>query len=115
MILSTIQERQKTLHEELNRIVKVIRYAYDPEKIVLFGSLVSETIHEWSDIDLLVVKKTDKRPVERTMELTQLIRPRVGIDLFIYTPDEMDLLLSERYSFLLNILTTGKTVYEKRG
>jgi len=114
MKLGTIQERQKSLNEELSRIITVIQSEYDPEKIVLFGSLVSETIHEWSDIDLLVIKKTDKRPIERTMELTHLIRPQVGIDLFIYTPEEIELLLKERYPFLLNILKTGKTVYEKR-
>jgi predicted nucleotidyltransferase len=114
MKLGTIQDRQKSLKEELGRIVMVIQNEYDPEKIVLFGSLVSENVHEWSDIDLLVIKKTDKRPIERTMELTHLIRPRVGIDLFIYTPEEVELLLKERYPFLLNILKTGKTVYEKR-
>jgi predicted nucleotidyltransferase len=114
MKLSTIQDRQKSLKEELVRIVTIIQNEYDAEKIVLFGSLVSETVHEWSDIDLLVIKKTDKRPIERTMELTNIIRPQVGIDLFIYTPDEIDILLKERYPFLLNILKTGKTVYEKR-
>jgi len=46
--------------------------------------------------------------------LTHLIRPRVGIDLFIYTPEEIELLLKERYPLLLNILKTGKAVYEKR-
>lgn len=115
MKLGTIQDRQKSLQEELSRIVLVIQNEYDPEKIVLFGSLASEAVHEWSDIDLLIVKKTDKRPIERTMEVTHLIRPTVGIDLFIYTPEEIELLLRERYPFLLNILKTGKTVYEKRG
>jgi len=114
MKLGTIQDRQKSLNEELGRIVTIIQSEYDPEKIVLFGSLVSESVHEWSDIDLLVIKKTDKRPIERIMELTQLIRPRMGIDLFIYTPEEIELLLKERYPFLLNILKTGKTMYEKR-
>jgi predicted nucleotidyltransferase len=114
MKLGTIQDREKSLKEELGRIVTVIQSEYDPDKIILFGSLVSEAVHEWSDIDLLVIKKTDKRPIERIMELTHLICPRVGIDLFIYTPEEIELLLKERYPFLLNILKTGKTVYEKR-
>jgi hypothetical protein len=48
------------------------------------------------------------------MELASLIRPKIGIDLFIYTPEEYALLLKERYSFILNVLKTGKTVYEKR-
>ena len=114
MKLGTVQDREKSLKEELSRIVAVIQSEYDPEKIVLFCSLASEAVHEWSDIDLLIIKKTDKRPIERTMEVTQLIHPRVGIDLFVYTPEEFDLLLKEGYAFLLNILKTGKTVYEKR-
>jgi len=112
--IGAVQDREKSLKEELNRIVTVIQNAYDPEKIVLFGSLATDAVHEWSDIDLLIIKKTDKRPIERTMEVTQLIHPRVGIDLFIYTPEEFELLQRERYAFLLNILKTGKTVYEKR-
>jgi uncharacterized protein len=114
MKLVTIQERQKSLQDELDRIVDVIKTEYAPEKIVLFGSLATDRVHEWSDIDLLIIKSTDKRPIERTMELVGLIKPRIGIDLFIYTPDEYELLIKERYSFILNILKTGKTVYEKR-
>lgn len=114
MKLVTIQEREKSLRDELDRIVEVIKDEYAPEKIVLFGSLAADHVHVWSDIDLLIIKRTDKRPIERTMELVNLIRPKIGIDLFIYTPEEYDLLLKERYSFLLNVLKTGKTVYEKR-
>ena len=114
MKLVTIEERERSLRIELERIVQAIRDEYAPEKIVLFGSLATENVHEWSDIDLLVIKQTDKRPIDRTMELASLIKPKIGIDLFVYTPEEYELLLKERYSFILNILKTGKTVYEKR-
>lgn len=114
MKLGTIQDREKALKDELHRITEVIKNEYDPEEIVLFGSLADNHVHEWSDIDLLVIKQTDKRPIERTMEVVRLVQPKVGIDLFIYTPAEYDVLLRERYSFLLNILKTGRTVYEKR-
>jgi len=114
MKLVTVRDREKALKDELRRITGIIRNEYAPEKIVLFGSLARNHVHEWSDIDLLVIKQTDKRPIERTMELVRLVQPKVGIDLFVYTPEEYDILLRERYSFLLNILKTGKTVYEKR-
>jgi predicted nucleotidyltransferase len=113
MKLVTSNERAKSLKDELERIVGIIRTNYAPEKIVLFGSLATEHIHEWSDIDLLIIKRTDKRPIERTMELVGLVKPKVGIDLFIYTPEEYELLINERYSFILNVIKTGKTVYEK--
>ena len=114
MKLFTLEERQKLLNDELRRIVQIIKNEYDPERIILFGSMAGKRIHEWSDIDLLVIKKTSKRLIDRTLEVGRLIHPRVGIDLFIYTPEEYELLLRERSSFLLSVLETGETVYEKR-
>ena len=112
--LSTITERKKLLNEELDRIIAVIKRGYKPEKIILFGSLADGKVHEWSDIDLLIVKKTRKRPIERCLEVCRLIRPKIGIDLFIYTPEEYERLVNERFSFLINILKMGKVLYEKR-
>ncbi len=114
MKLFTLEERKQSLQDELQRIIEVIKTEYHPEKIVLFGSLAAGDVHEWSDIDLLIVKETPKRPIERTLELFRLIRPKVGVDLFIYTPEEYEVLLKEKFSFLMSILKTGKTVYEKR-
>ena len=46
-------EREKILKDELNRIIEVIKRYYEPEKIIVFGSLISGMVHEWSDIDIL--------------------------------------------------------------
>lgn len=114
MKLFTLAEREKLLEEELKRIVQVIKSEYDPEKIILFGSMAMKKVHEWSDIDLLIIKRTPKRLIERTLEVGRLVQPRVGIDLFIYTPEEYELLLKEKSSFMLSVIKTGETVYEKR-
>lgn len=113
MKLFTLAERREELDKELTRIVDVVVKKYQPEKIILFGSMAEGRIHEWSDIDMLIVKETSLRPVDRCLELFRLIQPKVGIDLFIYTPDEFKTLLDEKYSFLLDILRKGKAVYEK--
>lgn len=114
MKLFTLEQREKLLNDELRRVIDVIKKEYDPERIILFGSMALKKVHEWSDIDLLIIKKTSKRLIERTLEVGRLVQPKVGIDLFIYTPEEYDLLLKERSSFLLSVLKTGETVYEKR-
>jgi predicted nucleotidyltransferase len=114
MKLFTAEERKRSLHDEFSRIIEVIAREYRPDRIVLFGSLANDAVHEWSDIDLLIIKDTDKRPIERNLEVFRLCRPAVGIDLFIFTPQEYDALLKEKYTFLMDILKTGKTVYEKR-
>jgi predicted nucleotidyltransferase len=106
-------ERKKVLEKEVERIVSIIKEEYSPERIILFGSLANGKVHEWSDIDLLIVKETDKRPVDRTIEICKLIHPKVGIDLFVYTPNEYEALVREKFFFLVSILREGKVLYEK--
>ena len=60
--------------EELSRIVEVIKEEYDPERIIVFGSMAGKNIHEWSDIDLLVIKRASKRPLERVLGLGRLVK-----------------------------------------
>lgn len=62
MKLFTVERRKKLLEEELSRIVGLLKRDYEPEKIILFGSLAEGDMHEWSDIDLLLIKKTTTRP-----------------------------------------------------
>lgn len=111
--LFTIEKRRVLLEEELSRIVTILIEKYQPEKIILFGSLAEGRIHEWSDIDLFIVKETDKRPIDRVLEVARVVQPRVGIDLFVYTPSEVKTLLEENVSFVRDILQTGKVLYEK--
>lgn len=49
------------LHSDLDWPVERIREDYEPERIMLFGSLARGDTHEDSDIDLIVVKGTDAR------------------------------------------------------
>lgn len=114
MRLMNIRDREKILSDELKRIIEIIKNKYSPEKIILFGSMAKGEIHEWSDIDLLIVKKTDARPIDRCVEIARLTKPRVGIDLFVYTPEEYDSILKEGFSFFTDIMKHSKVLYEKR-
>lgn len=114
MKLFTVELRKKLLEEELNRIMAILKMSYEPEKVILFGSLAEGKMHEWSDIDLLIIKKTAKRPIDRILEASRLIKPTIGIDLFVYTPEEFDSFIQEKFSFLTDIAKHGKVLYEKR-
>ncbi len=114
MQLLSISDREKILKDELKRIVKIIKDEYSPEKIILFGSMAKGEIHEWSDIDLLIIKKTAARPIDRCVEIARLTKPKVGIDLFVYTPEEFDSIMKEGFSFLSDIIKEGIVLYEKR-
>jgi uncharacterized protein len=105
-------EWQQELQRELKRYVALLVTYYDPEKIILFGSLAHGRTRLWSDIDLVVVTHTNLRFLERTKEALLLLRPQVGLDLLIYTPQEFEALSQERPFFQQEILN-GKVMYER--
>ena len=51
--------RKKLLEAELERYIRVLSQVENPDKVIVFGSLASGQVHEWSDIDLVIVKETD--------------------------------------------------------
>ena len=104
-------ERQKKLEDELRRVVPIL-VKHDVEKIILFGSLSKSEAGSASDIDLIIVKKTEKRFLDRIEEITSLIEPMCAIDILVYTPDEIERLESTS-SFVRRALREGTTIYEK--
>jgi uncharacterized protein len=109
------EQRAIRLEQELNRMTTILIREYEPEKLILFGSVAQGEIHEWSDLDLVVVKKTDKPLLERTEEVLRLVRPKVGLDVLVYTPAELDSLVDERRVFVLDeIIYKGAVAYERR-
>ena len=110
----TAAQRKEALEEELRRIMAILVEKYQPEKIILFGSLAAGRINEWTDIDLLIIKETDKRPLDRALEAYSLLgNYREPMDIIVYTPAEVDLLLREGSFFVSEVLTDGKVLYEK--
>lgn len=103
---------RRRLENELERYVPILVAQYEPERIILFGSLAADRAHAWSDIDLVVVGHTEKRFLDRTKEALLLLRPVVGLDILIYTPEEFDQLSQERQFFKHEILR-GKVLYER--
>ena len=99
--------------EEMQRIVTQISHNYSPEKIILFGSLASGSAADARDIDLLVIKKTDQNPWQRTREVNRLFEHTSPIDILVYTPEEIVSRIEMNDLFILDILEHGKVVYER--
>lgn len=106
--------REQKLRQELKRVTDIVVREYAPEKIFLFGSLANGAIHEGSDIDLAVIKKTKEKFIRRMHALRLLTRPQEAVDFIIYTPEEFKAMQVEGRSFLIKeILEKGKVIYEK--
>lgn len=108
-----LAERRKALLEgELKRIVpRLIELGV--EKIILFGSLASGSVNKSSDIDLIVVKKTDKKFLSRLEDVYLHLEPKVGMDILVYTPEEFDE-MKKSNRFIKSALKRGKILYEKQ-
>ncbi|RME47878.1 MAG: nucleotidyltransferase domain-containing protein, partial [Caldilineae bacterium] len=51
--------------------------------------------------------------LERTKEVMQLLQPRVGVDILVYTPAEFERLARERAFVRDEIVGKGKVLYER--
>ncbi|OUC06924.1 DNA polymerase III subunit beta [Litorilinea aerophila] len=101
------------MESELSRYVKLLREHYAPQRILLFGSLTSEKVEEWSDIDLVIVTETERKFLDRIREVFELLRPQVGVDILVYTPAEFAELLRHRAFVRDEIVGKGKVLYER--
>lgn len=54
----------------------------------LFGSFVTHTSRSWSDIDLLIIQKTNIPFVERPRGFADLLELGIPVDILVYTPNE---------------------------
>jgi len=57
----------------LSEIVEKLKSEYKPLKIILFGSYAYGNPTEDSDIDLLILKDTNKRRVDRFVQVKRII------------------------------------------
>jgi predicted nucleotidyltransferase len=98
----------------IDEIVKKIVTEYSPQKVILFGSYAYGHPDEESDLDLLVIKDTDKRPIERWMDIKRILRDRnriISVTPVVYTPKELQERLALGDFFIQEVLEKGKVLY----
>ena len=102
------------LLKSLPKITAQIVKHYQPEQIVLFGSL-AEGKKMANDIDLFLIKNTKiKRHIDRVRKVRKILPDELPIDLIIYTPQEVEKSLEIGSYFVEDILKQGKVLYEAK-
>jgi predicted nucleotidyltransferase len=111
---SPVSQRRDELIAALQKMLPAIIDKYAPEKIILFGSLATGTVRESSDIDLVIIKKTTKRFLDRQLDVIRIADPDVATDFFVYTPEELaEGIKTSPHVFQKEIIAKGKVLYEK--
>ena|SRR3989338_3919898 len=104
---------RRRIEENLHRIVEEIREYYDPEKIIVFGSAATGKAGPDSDIDMVVVRKTNEPFFNRGGKMAEHLNYDVGLDLLVYTPLEFEIAAKEKPFFREEIVKKGRVLYDR--
>ena len=103
----------ETLPGAIERIVSALK----PEKIILFGSYAYGNPTPDSDVDLLVIMKTNGKHKEKRQAISMLLYPRqFPVDIIVKTPKEVEEALKggkDNAFFIREIIKKGKVLYDR--
>jgi len=102
------------VQKTIRKIVDILIDKYHPIKIILFGSYAYGTPSADSDIDLLIIKNTDKRPIDRWVDVKRLLRDitrTLPISPLVYTEQEIKERMDIKDFFVEEILEKGEVLY----
>jgi predicted nucleotidyltransferase len=119
MAMKSSQKKFPTWYHGADVPMRVIRrYArqvaehFHPDKIILFGSYANGQPNADSDVDILVVMPAANQ-IDQAVRIDRKIDPPFALDLIVRTPSNMAWRLKEGDSFLREIVSKGKVLYEK--
>lgn len=102
------------VREMIFEIVERIKKEYQPNGIILFGSYAYGTPDRDSDIDLLIIKDTPERPIDRRVAVTQIAsdpQRLIPFEPLVLTPHELNERLEVGDQFIREILEKGEILY----
>lgn len=110
----TYNPRQLIPFEQIEAIAKRIAETFPVDKILLFGSYAYGEPEEGSDVDLLVVMQTDKRPIQHTLEIIRSLSPlRFSIDIIVRSEKEIQRRISQGDWMLKDAYEKGRLLYAR--
>jgi predicted nucleotidyltransferase len=101
--------------EQISALADQIAIAHNPEKIILFGSYAYGNPNKHSDVDFFIVMPFEGRVAAKASEIAiSLDDIPFPLDLIVRTPEMVSKRIAINDSFIREIMTKGKTLYERR-
>jgi predicted nucleotidyltransferase len=105
-----IEEFEKTIQS----IIDKLQSDYAPQKVILFGSYAYGDARPESDIDLLIIKETSERFIERWASVRRILSDphrRLALETLVLTPQEVSDRLIAGDQFVAEIMDKGRVLY----
>ncbi len=81
-----------------------------PQAIILFGSYAWGKPHIDSDLDILMIKDTDRSFTDRIRDVHTILKTRMPVDIIVLTSKEAQD-ATQKSMFFKQIITEGKLIY----
>lgn len=109
---------QRGLPRDWKRRLLAILVEPDVERILIFGSRARGNAGSHSDLDLVIVRHTGQRFLERIGAVYERLanadlRLGVDVDVLVYTPEEFDRMLADENPLVARVQREGKVLYER--
>jgi predicted nucleotidyltransferase len=109
-----MNETSNAMSQLVGVLVAKLVAAYQPQQVILFGSQAYGEPTADSDIDLLIIKETNERFIDRWMTVRRILSDAtrtVGLETLVLTPQELAKRLAMGDQFVQEIVQKGKVLY----
>jgi len=106
--------KTKEFQQILEDILKKLLTGDAPQKVILFGSYAYGNPQADSDIDLLIIKETTERHIDRWVTVRRILsdpKRTIPLETFVLTPHEISNRLTIGDQFLKEIMEKGEVLY----
>lgn len=111
-----LRDSRYPVHEIADKLIpylKLLVEKFNPDQIVLFGSYAYGNPTRDSDVDLLIVKKTEKSPREEATAIRKAFQPlrhsvaNLAFDIMVRDPEDLRERISKGGAFHTAIIRNG--------
>jgi len=98
--------------QDIKQVAIQLGTAANANQVILFGSYARGDANENSDVDFMIITESDLPRYKRSRELYKIFKPYpFGMDIIVYTPQEIEKARKSPISFVSNVLREGKSLY----
>jgi predicted nucleotidyltransferase len=104
----------KQINDIIDAIVEKLVAEYSPQKVILFGSYANGSPDKDSDIDLLVIKETSERFIDRWVTVQKILtgmHRSIPLETLVLTPEEVERRLKIGDQFIADVVEKGELLY----